>query len=296
VSTTTEEQLPAPIAGNGNQADMVVAEERHHLWKLAQAMSTSSLVPTHFRNQASDCFIMADLASRLNVPLLPLLQGTYIVHGKPGFEGKLTAALLEGSGKIVGPIDYEFSGEGDDYGCRAVVHDRALDKTVYGPKVDWNMVKAERWDQSKGKELSKWKTLPELMFHYRAAAFLVRTRYPSVLMGMNTVDELADAAPMPMQEVDRRRSKADLLAAEIQSRDTQKPTEEPLPADVELESMRGVRLEGYAQAIEQAGMPQTLNELAETVDADDILTTDQIAGVRKLIGAKEMELAAEATA
>ena len=75
---------------------------------------------------------------------------------------------------------------------RAIVrigYDGRVHKTFRGPKVDWKMVKAERWDNKDG---SKWKTMPELMFHYRSAAFLVRARYPGVLMGMNTDDELAD--------------------------------------------------------------------------------------------------------
>jgi len=189
MSETQNEQLPATRQDEANA--MVI--QRKELWAQAKAMADCSLVPAHFRGKPGDCFIMADLCCRNNWPLLPALQSTYVVHGKPGFEGKFVAALLDGSGKIIGPIDYEFTGEGDDYGCRAVVHDRALNKVVKGPKVDWKMVKAEGWDKPKGSEKSKWQTMPELMFHYRAASFLVRTRYPAVLMGMNTTDELEDS-------------------------------------------------------------------------------------------------------
>ncbi|HUS95315.1 MAG TPA: hypothetical protein VMX97_01100, partial [Hyphomicrobiaceae bacterium] len=174
MSETQNEQLPATTRQDEANA-MVI--QRRELWDQAKAMAGCSLVPAHFRGKPADCFIMADLCCRNNWPLLPALQSTYVVHGKPGFEGKFVAALLDGSGKIVGPIDYEFGGEGDDYGCRAVVHDRALNKLVKGPKVDWKMVKAEGWDKPKGSEKSKWQTMPELMFHYRAASFLVRTRY-----------------------------------------------------------------------------------------------------------------------
>ncbi len=176
------------------------AMTRGQLWHLSQSLAQSPLVPKHFQGRPGDCYIMADLAQRMDAPILPILQGTYIVHGKPGFEGKLTAALLEGSGRIVGPIDYETTGDIDsgEYGCRAIVQDRSLEKQIQGPWVTWKIVKAERWDAKEG---SKWKTIPELMFCYRAASWLVRTRYAGVLMGMNTVDELEDGrepkAPTP---------------------------------------------------------------------------------------------------
>jgi len=190
MSVTQDDQLP--VTTRQDEANAMVIQ-RQELWNQAKAMADCSLVPAHFRGKPGDCFILADLCCRNGWPLLPTLQSTYVVHGKPGFEGKFVAALLDGSGKIVGPIDYEFEGDGDDYGCRAVVHDRALNKTVKGPKVDWKMVKAEGWNKNKGTEVSKWNTMPDVMFHYRAAAFLVRTRYPAVLMGMNTADELEDS-------------------------------------------------------------------------------------------------------
>ena len=77
------------------------------------------------------------------------------------------------------------------------MQDAATGKLVRGPKVDWAIVKAEKWDQPKGKARipSKWTTMPDLMFHYRSALWLIRTRYPEVIMGMQSVDELHDAAP-----------------------------------------------------------------------------------------------------
>jgi hypothetical protein len=42
------------------------------------------------------------------------------------------------------------------------------------------------------KDGSKWKTMPDLMLRYRAAAFFARTECPEVLMGFHTADEIED--------------------------------------------------------------------------------------------------------
>jgi hypothetical protein len=51
------------------------------------------------------------------------------------------------------------------------------------------MAKNEGWSTKSG---SKWKTMPELMLRYRAAAFLIRTTAPEIGLGLYTTDELKD--------------------------------------------------------------------------------------------------------
>jgi len=171
-----------------------------HLWRVATGYSRSMLVPEAFRGKKDDCFIACQLAMRLNVDPFMLMQSMYIVHGRPGFEAKLAIALLNSSGKIKGTVKTQFSGTGDDYGCRAWCIDADTGERVDGPKVDWKMVKGEGWSKDKtlrnggGVQRSKWNTMPDLMFVYRASAFLIRSNYPEVLMGMSTAEELEDAA------------------------------------------------------------------------------------------------------
>ncbi len=304
---STDSNETAVVHGAENTlppAEVAVVDPRRELWNQAVAMSKSLLVPKHFQNKPQDCFIMADLALRLGTPLLPTLQGTYIVHGKPGFEGKFVAALLEGSGKIVGPIDYEFDGADDDYGCRAVVHDQALNKRIRGPKVDWRMVKAERWnedskDRSGNIIKSKWNTLPELMFHYRAVSFLVRTRYPSVLMGMNTREELDDLT-IDVPAALALTSDMEAKAAEKAARNAPPKEESPPPAeeekvDPEAAEMQDRRIGEYEQAIEQADTVRRLQGISDDLDADKVLNTKQLKGLCKLITTKSKKLEGGAT-
>ena len=60
------------------------------------------------------------------------------------------------------------------------------------------MVKAEGWLNKSG---SKWKTMPEVMFYYRAAAFWQRMYAPEISMGFSTVEELRDIEDVPFVEL-----------------------------------------------------------------------------------------------
>ena len=167
---------------------------------IAKLYANCSMVPDHFKGKMENCFIALQLAVRTGQDPFMLMQNMYIVHGRPGFEAKYTIGQLNSSGKIKGLVKYVFSGAKgtDDYGCTAVVTEASTDEKIEGPKVDWRMVKAEGWDKDKGGrdgkpvQKSKWNTMPEMMFRYRAAAFLIRTTFPEVLMGMQTREELED--------------------------------------------------------------------------------------------------------
>ena len=170
-------------------------------WKAASLYASSDLVPSQFRNRPENVFIMMQLAVRTGQDLFMMLQNCYIVHGRPGFEAKYLIGQLHTSGKVKGTVRFEFSGEKgtDDYGCTAWVIDRETSERIDGPKVDWRMVKGEGWDKPKGgrdgkpAQKSKWETMSDLMFRYRAAAMLIRTTYPDVTMGLQTREELEDS-------------------------------------------------------------------------------------------------------
>jgi hypothetical protein len=76
-----------------------------------------------------------------------------------------------------------------EYGCRAHATEKATGEVLYGPWITWKVVRAEKWDAKDG---SKWKTIPELMFMYRAAAWFINTHCPEISMGIRTTDEIED--------------------------------------------------------------------------------------------------------
>jgi hypothetical protein len=87
-----------------------------------------------------------------------------------------------------------FGEEGtDDWGCYAYAIDKMTGEELQGPKVTIGMAKKEGWFSKTG---SKWQTMPQLMLHYRAAAFFQRTYAPEISMGLMTSEEIQDIDDM----------------------------------------------------------------------------------------------------
>jgi len=63
------------------------------------------------------------MAVRLEVDPFMFMQNTYTSpDGKPAMEGKLAIALINARGPFVGGVQFEYSGEGDDYRMHGVRH------------------------------------------------------------------------------------------------------------------------------------------------------------------------------
>ena len=161
-------------------------------YRFAQALARSSIVPAEYQKNADNCLIAIDLAARMNSNWLAIMQHVYVVHGRPGLDANLSIGLVNQSGQF-DPIQYEEEGKDTQdpkYRVRAFSKRRGSDLTLYGPWIDWPLVKGEGWFDKSG---SKWKTMPDQMFHYRAGAWWQKRHCPEMTLGMPTVDELEDA-------------------------------------------------------------------------------------------------------
>lgn len=212
------------------------------LWRLGQMYARSNLVPEQYRGKPDDCAIACQLAFRWRADPMMVMQSSYIVHGRPGIEGKLLIALLNSSGKIKGRLRFKLEGEGPNRKCTATAVDAESGDEVEAV-VTWAMAEAEGWTKDKTSksgytQKSKWNTMPDLMFQYRAAAFLVRVHYPEVLMGMRTVDELEDidggAAPASNGKKTARTVEDLMEASEAATPVGFKDHTGPMPSDEEL--------------------------------------------------------------
>ena len=161
--------------------------------KVADVLSKSSIVPEHFRGESgkANCVVALNLAARLCADVFMIMQNTTVIHGKPGFEGKLVIALVNASGKFT-PLRFRFEGEGKNRSCTAYARHISSGGDEYEQTVSWHTVEAEGWANKAG---SKWKTIPDLMFQYRSATWFARVFCPEVLLGMQTTDELHDIKP-----------------------------------------------------------------------------------------------------
>jgi hypothetical protein len=162
-------------------------------WELAnrigKAFAASSLVPAQYQGNVANCIVALEMANRMGASPLMVMQNLYIVHGNPGWSSKFLIACFNQCGRF-SSLRYEWTS--DRTGCRAWATEKATGERIDGPTVTVEMAKLEGWSTKSG---SKWKTMPELMLMYRAAAFLIRTYAPEISMGLRTDDVIIDMGP-----------------------------------------------------------------------------------------------------
>lgn len=157
--------------------------------RIAKGLASSDLVPAAYKNNIPNTMIALEMSNRLKISPFEVMQNLDIIKGKPSWSSTFIIASINSCGRFK-PLRFEFVGtpKTDEYGCRAFTEDLEGNKLI-GPTVTWLMVKSEGWLSKTG---SKWQTMPELMFQYRAASFFGRLYAPDILKGMQTVDEVKD--------------------------------------------------------------------------------------------------------
>lgn len=165
--------------------------------RMAKALSSSDIVPVVYQGQAKmgNCLIALEISQRNRVPVLTVMQNLNIIHGRPSWSSQYVIAALNTCGRFE-PLEFEWTGvEGEDtWGCRASTTVKRTGRPVKGALITMAMVKAEGWLNKTG---SKWKTMPEQMFIYRAASFFGKIYAPEVLNGMQTAEEEQDIIDIP---------------------------------------------------------------------------------------------------
>ncbi len=177
------------------------------LFMLAETLAESPILPDGFRGKPGSVMIALDMASRLNMPPLLVMQQIYIVSGKPSFSGQFAMSLLAKLPRYKRVVYDYLNGKDYKEGVRVIGYrvDDPEDKCPdIGTAITPEMVEGEKWDTKPG---SKWKTMPEQMYRYRAASFFVRAYCPDALMGMQTKEELEETlSPLTARDTAKRPS------------------------------------------------------------------------------------------
>ena len=160
--------------------------------RVATMFSKSTMVPDHFQNNIGNCMIGLNYAARIRADPFMTMQQMYIIHGRPAIQGVLVISLVNQCGRFE-PLEFDQ----DETGCTAFAKEIKSGKILRGTRITMDMVRAEGWLDKKG---SKWKTMPEQMFRYRAAAFFARAFCPEVMLGMETREEVLDITDMAKSE------------------------------------------------------------------------------------------------
>lgn len=187
--------------------------------RIAKAWSESTVVPTAYRGNIGNCVIALDIAFRMNLNALTVMQNLYVVNGNPSWSSKFLVATINTCGRFtnlryrkrllgkVGKVSQnvhvwddkakkktivvkEFDGSAiDNWECVAYAVEKATGETLESDAVTIEMAIREGWYTKDG---SKWVTMPQLMLSYRAAAFWQRIYAPEISMGFRTVEEERD--------------------------------------------------------------------------------------------------------
>lgn len=162
-------------------------------YKLASVLAKSSLVPQQYQGKTEDCALAIDMAERMGVSPLMVMQSLYVVKGKPSWSGQACMSFIKAKYGDAQPV-YTGQRGTDTRGCfvRVVKPDGEV---IEGTEVTIGMAKAEGWTSN-----SKWRNMPEQMLAYRAASFFAKVYCPEILMGVAVEGEVEDTLPAQPQK------------------------------------------------------------------------------------------------
>lgn len=157
--------------------------------QMSKALAQSTLVPTEYRNNESNCLIAVDIALRLKTSPFLVMQELDVIQGRPAWRAKALIGMINASGKY--DFELQFDEKNDDkgkpYSCQCWTEKKG--RKITGPVIDMQMADDEGWSKKNG---TKWKTMPQVMLRYRAASFFSRMNCPEISMGIYTSEEVLD--------------------------------------------------------------------------------------------------------
>lgn len=182
--------------------------------RMAKLLCSSDLVPDAFRGaeKLGSALIALEMSQRIGASPLAVMQNLHVIHGRPSWSSSFIIAALNTCGRF-SPLRFRVIGEGDNRSCVAWAVEKATGETLEGPESSIAMAKAEGWYSKNG---SKWRTMPDLMLRYRAAAFFGRLYAPDVLNGMHAVEEVEDAGVINVTPLAVKSSAVEALNASLQ--------------------------------------------------------------------------------
>lgn len=163
-------------------------EQFNQALRAAQMLSQTSIIPQTYQGKPQDCFVAIEMATRMGVSPMMVMQNMYVVKGKPSWSGQSCTSLIKSCGKFKDVQHVYFGEKGtESRGCYVSAVRCSDGERVDGVEVTIAMAKAEGWTSN-----PKWRNMPELMLSYRASAFFARVHCPEALMGLQTTEEIYD--------------------------------------------------------------------------------------------------------
>ena len=191
IATTVQQVQDLPQMQNPGTVHIQNVQDMHEKLNMAKFYCQAGIIPKAYQGKPADCMIAIDMAERMNVPVLMVMQSLYVVQGKPSWSGQACMSFIQANPNFK-DVRTVYTGEPSSAqrGCYIVARRTSDDSEVYGVHVTLAMAQAEGWIARN----PKWRNMPDLMLAYRAAAFFARVHCPAVLMGVAVEGEVEDVA------------------------------------------------------------------------------------------------------
>ncbi|WP_186125993.1 hypothetical protein [Burkholderia gladioli] len=221
-----EASLPAVAPGFGSLQSFELMQ------RAANLLASSTLVPAAYRkviekldrygnvkesrenpNALANAVVALNMAQRMGADPLMVMQNLYIVEGRPSWSSQWIIAAVNGCGRF-SPLRFDIKVLGErkvdyiesywennqrmqrtkqvpivDKVCIAWATEKETGERLESPPVSIEMAVKEGWYTKNG---SKWQTMDEVMLRYRTASFFGKLYAPELLMGLTSVEEVAD--------------------------------------------------------------------------------------------------------
>lgn len=188
IPTQTQTQL-------ASHTDTGIISDFRQYFKMASELCKADIIPQAYKGKVADTAIAIDMANRMGVSPMMVMQSMYVVKGKPSWSGQACLSFIRAKFTDVKVIYVGTKGT-DDRGCYVKATDKDGD-VLEGTTVTMSMAKAEEWTSN-----SKWRNMPEQMLAYRAASFFARVHCPETLMGVQVEGEVEDSSKPAVREVE----------------------------------------------------------------------------------------------
>ena len=213
-------------------------------YRTATMFSQSTMVPVDYQAQTlkgygqnaswvqnpaaiSNCMIALDMAHRMNMHPLLVMQNLHVIEGRPSWSSPFIIAVINSCGEFSklrfdlqwfdGEVDVEYTvyewvrpANGGDRErtavkrtarirnakCVAWAIEKETGERVESAPITLEMAVKEGWYTKNG---SKWPTMPETMLRYRTAANFGKVYVPELLMGLPSVEETKDVIDVERQ-------------------------------------------------------------------------------------------------
>ena len=173
--------------------------------QLATMMASGKCaIPRHLQGNPGDCFAIIAQAAQWKMNPFVVAQKTHVVNGALGYEAQLINAVVTSMNVISDRFRYEYCGNWDEYrksgfnknsemGCGVNVGATLKGET----EVRW-LPMPLCMEQVKTRNSPLWATNPMQQLAYLAVKYWTRLYAPDAILGVYSVDELAEGVSEPI--------------------------------------------------------------------------------------------------